>query len=145
MHNSPGRHAQSQAECVHNSAGTHAQRPAVSMHFPGGVRSCSPRSQKTRISKGFCEDNLPSVNGRTEQSWEGRDRHCFQFRYMPLPCRQTSLCCLPKSMVVAVPTHPRQSQNQTHNSNKKRMLLIQAASSNQLFGSVLIHFQQDLE
>ena len=38
MHNSPGRHAQSQAECVHNSAGTHAQRPAVSMHFPGGVR-----------------------------------------------------------------------------------------------------------
>ena len=39
MHNSPGRHAQSQAECVHNSAGTHAQRPAVSMHFPGGVRT----------------------------------------------------------------------------------------------------------
>ena len=39
MHNGPGRHAQSQAECVHNSAGTHAQRPAVSMHFPGGVRS----------------------------------------------------------------------------------------------------------
>ena len=38
MHNGPGRHAQSQAECVHNSAGTHAQRPAVSMHFPGGVR-----------------------------------------------------------------------------------------------------------
>jgi accessory gene regulator protein AgrB len=39
MHNGPGRHAQSQAECVHNSAGTHAQRPAVSMHFPTGVRT----------------------------------------------------------------------------------------------------------
>ena len=37
MHNGPGRHAQSQAECVHNSAGTHAQRPAVSMHFFDGV------------------------------------------------------------------------------------------------------------
>ena len=64
-----------------------------------------PRSQKIRISKGFCEDNLPSVNVRTEQSWEGRDRHCFQFRYMPLPGRQTILGCLPKSMLVAVTIH----------------------------------------
>ena len=31
MHNGPGRHAQSHAECAHNSAGTHAQRPAVSI------------------------------------------------------------------------------------------------------------------
>ena len=42
-------------------------------------------------------------------------------------------------------TRPRQSQMQTYNSNKKRMLLIQAASSARLLGSVLVHFQQDLE
>ena len=109
-------------------------------------RSSHWRSQKTRNSKGFCEDNSPSVNVRAEQSQEGRDRPCFQFRYMPLPCRQTILICLPKSMMVAVLSRaPRQSKITTHNSNKKRMLLIQAASSDQLFGSVLIHFQQDLE
>jgi hypothetical protein len=26
---------------------------------------------------------------------------------MPLPCRQTILTCLPKSMMIAVPTHAR--------------------------------------
>ena len=47
------------------------------------------------------------ANGRTEQSREGRDRHCFQFQYTPLPGRQTVPICLSKSMMVAVPTHAR--------------------------------------
>ncbi len=90
----------------------------------------SPRSQKTRNSKGFCEDNLPQQMSEQNSQREGRDRHCFQFRYTPLPCRQTILICLPKSMMVAVLSRaPRQSQNQTHNSNKKRMLPGKAASS----------------
>lgn len=70
-------------------------------HFTSGHR----RRQKTRNSKGFCEDNLPSVNVRAEQSREGRIRPCLQFRYTPLPGRHTILTCLPKSMVIAVPTH----------------------------------------
>ena len=86
-------------------------------HFTGSHR----RSQKTRNSKGFCEDNLPSVNVRTEQSREGRDRHCFQFRYTPLPGRQTILGCLPKSMMVAVPTHaPPGSHKTRHTIPTKR-------------------------
>ena len=36
---------------------------------------------------------------------EGQDRPCLQFRYTSAPCRQTIPTCLPKSMVVAVPTH----------------------------------------
>ena len=47
------------------------------------------------------------------------DPPCLQFLSMPLPGRQTILTCLPKSMVIAVPTHPRQSSKQTYNSNKK--------------------------
>jgi hypothetical protein len=38
---------------------------------------------------------------------EGRDMLCFQFRYTPLPSRQTGPIYLSKSMMVAVPTHPR--------------------------------------
>ena len=79
-----------------------------------------PRRQKTRISKGFCEDNLPSVNVRTEQSREGRDRHCLQFRYTPLPGRRTILTCLPKSMVIAVPTHTPGSHKTRHTTPAKR-------------------------
>ena len=41
-------------------------------------------------------------------------------------------------------TH-RQSQNYAYNSSKKRMRPIMGASSYQLFGSVFIHLQQDLE
>lgn len=48
MHNAPGRHAQSHAECVHNSAGTHAQRPAVSMHFFDGIRNVTSALTKCR-------------------------------------------------------------------------------------------------
>ena len=42
-------------------------------------------------------------------------------------------------------TCPRQSSKQTHNSNKKRMRPVRAASSDYLLGSILVHFQQDLE
>ena len=66
MHNSPGRHAQSQAECVHNSAGTHAQRPAVSMHFPGGVRIFEEEGQYIDLRNVFPEEDIfPEFTHRT--------------------------------------------------------------------------------
>ena len=40
---------------------------------------------------------------------EGHDRPCLQIQHMPLPGRHTILMCLPNSMMVAVPTPPRQS------------------------------------
>ena len=78
------------------------------------------RSQKTRNSKGFCEDNLPSVNVRAEQSRQGCDRPCLQFRYTPLPGRHTILMCLPKSMVIVVPTHAPGSHKCRHTIPAKR-------------------------
>ena len=72
-------------------------RYSYQTHFTGSHR----RSQKTRNSEGFCEDNLPSGNVRAEQSREGRDRPCFQFRYTPFPGRHATLTCLPKSMMIS--------------------------------------------
>ena len=63
MHNVPGRHAQSQAECVHNSAGTHAQRPAVNMHFPTGVRNESSGFDNATIKADF-EELYRLMNGK---------------------------------------------------------------------------------
>jgi hypothetical protein len=62
-----------------------------------------------KVGTNFSSAVVTSVpaNVRAEQSREGQDRSCFQFRYMPLPCRQTILTCLPKSMMIAVPTHAR--------------------------------------
>ena len=79
-----------------------------------------PAVKKTRNSKGFCSDNLSSVNVRAEQSREGRDRHCFQFRYTPLPGRKTIPTCLPKSMVIVVPTHAPGSHKCRHTIPTKR-------------------------
>ena len=65
---------------------------------------------------------------------------------MPLPGRRTILGCLPKSMMVAVPTHlwavikaDTQFQQKEDAAHDRRHPL------NQLFGSVLVHFQQDLK
>ena len=88
------------------------------------------RRQKPRNSKGFCEDNLPSVNVRAEQSREGRDRPCLQFRYTPLPHQAYNSYLLTKiNGNCCSDTHTRQSLNQTYNSSKKRMLPRKAASS----------------
>ena len=60
----------------------------------------------------------------------GGDPPCLQFLSMPLPGRQTLLGCLPKSMLVAVPTHAPGSHKTRHTiPTKKRMLPGKAASS----------------
>ena len=56
----------------------------------------NPRSQKTRNSKGFCEDNLPAQ--MSEQNSQGRDV---------------------TGLASNSDTRPRQSSNQTYSSNKK--------------------------
>ena len=76
----------------------------------------------------------------------GEDLLCLQFRYMPLPHQAYNSYLLTKiNDDCCSDTCSRQSQMQTYNSNKKRMLPRKAASSYQLLGSVLVHFQQDLE
>ena len=76
----------------------------------------------------------------------GEDLPCLQFRYTPLPDRQTIPPCLPKSTVIVVSTHAPGSHKCRHTiPAKKRMLPGKAASSFQLLGSVFVHFQQDLE
>ena len=106
--------------------------------------SVFPAVKKHAIQRGsvrtICLCKCPSRTAR-----EGRDQPCLQFRYTPLPCSQKIPTCLPKSMLVAVPTHSRQSQNYAYNSSKKRMRPIMGASSYRLFGSIFVHFQQDLE
>ena len=109
----------------------------ISCRYSHQTHSRSSHRQFKEVLRG----QFATANVRTEQPREGRDRHCFQLRYMPLPGRQTIPTCLPKSMVIAVPTHaPQQPQNQTHSSSKKRMLPRKAASSDELLGSVLVHF-----
>ena len=105
----------------------------------------SPQSKNTDF-KGVLRGQFALANVRAEQSREGRDMLCFQFRYTPLPSRQTGPIYLSKSMMVAVPTHPRavikadtQFQQKEDAAHDRRHPL------NQLFGSVLVHFQQDLE
>ena len=61
MHNGPGRHAQSQAECVHNSAGTHAQRTAVSTHFSDGVRRLAIFESYGTITNTLEEEEDPAL------------------------------------------------------------------------------------
>ena len=80
----------------------------------------SPRSQKNTDFKGVLRGQFASANVRAEQSKEGRDRHCFQFRYTPLPGRQTVPICLSKSMMVAVPTHARAVKNADIQFQRKR-------------------------
>ena len=105
-------------------------------HFESSHR----RRQKIRNSKGFCEDNLPSVNVRTEQSREGRDRHCFQFRYSPLPHQADDSWLLTKiNAGCCSNTRPGSHKHTYLNSSKKRMLPRKAASSYQLLGSASIH------
>jgi len=68
---------------------------------------CQPYSRQSKNTqfRGVLRGQFATAKPQAEQSGEGRDRHCFQFRYTPLPGRQTILGCLPKSMLVAVQTH----------------------------------------
>ena len=104
-----------------------------------------PAVKKTRNSEGFCEDNLPLQ--MSEQNSQGRGRPTMLTVPIHAPPGQSDNPYLLTKINgnCYSNTRSRQSQMQTYNSNKKRMLLIQAESSDRLLGSVLVHFQQDLE
>ena len=82
-----------------------------------------PAVKKYEIRRGsertICLSKCPSrtVKGGAEPAF-------FQFRYTPLPGRQTVPIYLSKSMMVAVPTHPRAVKKQASFPTKKRMLSI---------------------
>ena len=83
---------------------------------------CQPYSRQSKNTqfRGVLRGQFATANVRAEQSGEGRDRHCFQFRYTPLPGRQTVPICLSKSMMVAVPTHARAVKNADIQFQRKR-------------------------
>ena len=88
---------------------------------------------------------MPLQMSEQNSQGRGKDDPAYNSNIRP-PGRQTILGCLPKSMMVAVPTHPRavikadtQFQQKEDAAHNRRHPL------NQLFGSILVHFQQDLE
>ena len=104
-----------------------------------------PGSHKNTQFGGVLWGQFASANVRTEQPGRGKTDHAYNSdTHQPRAGRQFLLAYQNQWWSLFQHT-PRQSQNQTHNSSKKRMLPRKAASSYQLFGSVLIHLQQDLE
>lgn len=85
-------------------------------HFTSSHR----RRQKTRNSKGFCEDNLPLQMSEQNSQGRGATDTAYSSDTRPSRIRQTILICLPKSMVIADPTHAPGSHKIRHTIPAKR-------------------------
>ena len=82
--------------------------PAV---FPAVKKYGFQRGSERTIC--HCKDPSRTATG-------GGDPPCLHFLSMPLPGRQTIPGCLPKSMMVAVPTHARAVKNADIQFQRKR-------------------------
>jgi len=69
------------------------------------LQAVFPAVIETRNSEGFCEDNLLLQMSEQNSQGRGKTDPAYNSHIHPSRIRQTILCCLPKSMVGAVPTH----------------------------------------
>lgn len=83
--------------------------------------SHDPRSQKIRISKGFCEDNL--LLQMVEQNSRGRGitDNAYNSNTCPSRAGRRFLIAYQNQWWLRLQHTPRQSQNHAYNSGKKRM------------------------